>query len=164
MTAITEGRNTNFGRNYVKEWAWKHKPIMHNECKPIPKAKAASKTKPPPCYTLPSGICYCDNIGQERWGLYRKFYVMAKHVVKVAQIKQLMLGRYIILRINGHRPTITDLYEAELLEAQGEPTEEMNLETWWHCSTFSLKPWRISFRRCEFNHVDGLLVHLTVLL
>ena len=77
---------------------------------------------------------------------------------------QKMEGRFIILRVNGYRPEITDVHEAALLEAQGDPTEEMLTETWWHCSTFSLKLWRISFRRCEFDRVDGDLVHLTALI
>ncbi|CAK0798807.1 unnamed protein product [Prorocentrum cordatum] len=135
-------KRTNLGKTMDADWKRKHKPILHDECEPLP--PRPQRRGKPPCHEV--GQCLCSPEGHQTYMFRNRFLREMKHHFNKRNFPYhmgLLMNRDAVARLTGRRPAIDNPWAAAAGEAVDARTDVMFLHIGYH----SFSPCSPSFLR-----------------
>jgi hypothetical protein len=130
---------TNLGACLDTDWAFKHRPILHDECEPLP--AAARRPTRPPCHQV--GVCLCCEWGKKAYAFRNKFLRIMKSVFKRgSEERRLLQEKRIVVRLHGHREGSTNPWASAAL---GPEAAELDIVLYLHIGAHTWTPYYSTF-------------------
>ena len=138
---------TNLGACLDLDWAAKHRPILHDECEPLP-AETRRPTRPP-CHQV--GVCLCSDWGVKAYAFRNSFLRVMKGVFKRGSTEyKLLKDKRIVLRLHGRREACRNPWACAAL---GSGAAELDTVLYLHIGAHSWTPYYSTFVRLEEHAV-----------
>lgn len=144
---------SNLSRAMVLDWIARHRPIYHEECRPLPNTERPPKV--PPCWRL--GFCACGGGGlvlqMARAGFLK---AMKATFPPKSEFRTLLEEKSIVARVHMSRPPVEDAWAEAAAEADGVDLGGVDRHVFWHVGCHSFSPYRSTMRVMKFKReCDG---------
>ena len=140
-----------------KDWAARHLPIEHHNCRPITdvvdaNAQGSRMVGKRQIFCCDVGFCICGDQGRAISQMRGQFYRAVRTAFPASTREQALLkGKFIVAEVRGHRVAATTPWTRAVAASRGTDIAAEKRETLWlHFGSLSLSPFEICCKQMEF--------------